>query len=318
MTHKVLLTADMDPGGIQLLKSNGCEVINEEGKKITNVAHHIGDCDGVITRIQLIDEAVFKAGKQLKVVGKHGVGIDCIDVEAATRHGIQVVNAPESNNESVAEHTLAFILALMKKTLVCHNAVVSGNFHIRDTLEIFQVKDKILGIVGLGRIGKKVALKAKVALGMRVLAYDPYQEKDPSVPGIENTNSLEEVLSQADIVTLHLPLTNQTRHLFGVDEFKKMKNTAYLINMARGPVVSDAALVEALKNKIIAGAALDVFEHEPPPDDSELLSMDNVVFSPHNAALTKEALEKMSLHAAMGVIDILKGKIPTWPVNQLS
>ena len=317
MTHKVLLTADIAPGGIQLLKSNGCKVINEEGQKITDVAHHIGECEGVITRIQVIDEAVFKAGKQLKVVSKHGVGVDCIDVEAATRRGIQVVNAPESNNESVAEHTLAFMLALMKKSLMCHHAVVSGNFHTRDTLEIFQVKGKTLGIVGFGRIGKTVALKAQAAFDMRILVFDPFQEKEPLAQGITKVDSLDEVLTQADIITLHLPLTNQTLHLFGRDEFKKMKNSAYLINMARGPIVSEVALCQALKDKMIAGAALDVFEQEPPPDDSELLSMDNVVFSPHNAALTKEALEKMSLHAALGVIDVLKGKRPTWPVNRL-
>jgi D-3-phosphoglycerate dehydrogenase len=152
---------------------------------------------------------------------------------------------------------------------------------------------------------------------MQVLAYDPYLEELSPVQGITHVDSLAEILAQSDIITLHIPLTAQTHHMFGSSEFTKMKNSAYLINMARGPIVNETALIEALKSRLIAGVALDVFEQEPPSEQNELFTMDNAVFSPHNAALTRESKEKMSLHAAMGVIDVLQGRRPTWPVNQL-
>lgn len=318
MKFKVLVTSKIASSGIELLKSNNCEIVNEIGSEIDNVADHIGDCDAVITRTQKIDEKVYKAGRKLKVVGKHGVGVDCIDVKAATRRGIQVVNAPESNNDSVVEHALTFFLALTRKIRVCHDAVVTGNFQSRELIEIHQLKGKVLGIVGLGRIGIKVGLRAAAAFEMKVVAFDPYVHKDFHLNKIEILDSLDDLLNQSDIVSLHVPLTDQTYHMIDIQQLKRMKKTAFLVNLARGPVVNQESLCRALKDSEIAGAGLDVFEQEPPPPESDLFTIENVILSPHNAALTVEARGNMALHSAMGVIDVLKGKRPTWPVNQLS
>ncbi len=318
MGKKVLVTAAIDPSGINLLKAHRCKVVNERGDTIDDVAACIDDCDGVITRTQHIDERALSNGKRLKVVAKHGVGVDCIDVVAATKRKIQVVNAPESNSESVVEHSIAFYLSLLKNTLGCHRAVASGRYADRDQLELFQVKGKTLGIVGCGRIGKQIAEKMQAAFDVDVCVYDPYMDPDTLPEGLKKFDSLDQLLACSDIVSLHLPLTEQTHHLFREGEFRHMKRSAYFVNMARGPVVKEIDLVKALKSGEIAGAALDVFEREPPAAENELFNLDNVILSPHNAALTKEAKELMSLHAAQGVIEVLEGKQPTWPVNNIS
>lgn len=318
MQKKVLLTAAIDPGGINLLTAHGYEVVNEEGATIDNVAARIGECAGVITRTQHIDEDVLLSGKRLQVVAKHGVGVDCINVQAATERGIQVVNAPESNSESVVEHSIAFYLSLYKNTLQCHRAVASGRYLDRDQLKLFQIKGKTLGIVGYGRIGSHIAEKMLAAFDVTVCVYDPYVVTENLPAKLKKVDTLDQLLACSDIVSLHLPLTEQTHHLFSEDEFGKMKRSAYFVNMARGPVVDERALIEALKSGEIAGAAVDVFEQEPPAPSNELFGLDNVILSPHNAALTKEAKELMSLHAAQGVIEVLEGKQPTWPVNNIS
>ena len=316
MAFEVLLTANVDPAGIRLLKSNGFTVRNEEGALLDSVAAHVRGCHAVLTRTEIVDEAVYAAAPELAVVAKHGVGVDNIDVEAATRRGVQVVNAPQSNARSVAEHTLALILGLAKNIHHGHRAMLCGDFDARNRLDCFEVDGKTLGLVGTGRIGREVGLRCARGFDMRVIAYDPFVSDISAEIGF--VGSLDELLGAADFVSLHLPLTKQTKGLIGQAAFAQMKPSAFLVNAARGPIVDEAALVAALTKRQIAGAALDVLEIEPPAKNHALFAMDNVLLSPHIAALTREAKANMSLHAAMGIVEVLHGQTPSWPVNRIS
>ena len=315
VAFEVLITANIDPAGIRLLKSNGFTVHNEQGVKLDSVANHVQSCHAILTRTELVDEEVYAAAPELSVVAKHGVGVDNIDVEAASRRGIQVVNAPESNTRSVVEHSQALILGIAKNIYHCHRAVSSGDFSARDHLGGFELGGKTLGLVGTGRIGREVGIRCARGFDMRVIAYDPFVDPDCIPPEIVFMDNLGDLLSAADFVSLHLPLTKQTERLIDREAFGQMKTSAFLVNAARGPIVDEPALIAALSGKEIAGAALDVFELEPPAQNNPLLEMDNVLLSPHIAALTREAKANMSLHAAMGIVEVLHGQAPSWPVN---
>lgn len=315
MAFEVLVTANIDPAGMRLLRSNGFLVHNEEGVKLDSVADHVQGCHAVLTRTELIDAAVYEAAPELAVVAKHGVGVDNIDVETACRLGIQVVYAPESNIRSVVEHTQALILGIAKNLYHGHRATLSGDFSAREHLGGFELGGKTLGLVGTGRIGREVGTRCARGFDMRVIAYDPFVDRDCVPPEINFVDNLDDLLSAADFVSLHLPLTQKTRRFIGPEAFGRMKASAFLVNAARGPIVDESALIAALKNRDIAGAALDVFEMEPPARDNPLFKMDNVLLSPHIAALTREAKANMSLHAAMGIVEILHGQAPSWPVN---
>ena len=315
MTFEVLVTANIDPAGMRLLKSNGFRVHNEEGVKLDSVAEHVRGCHAVLTRTEMIDATVYEAAPELTVVAKHGVGVDNIDVEGACRRGIQVVNAPESNTRSVVEHTQALILGIAKGLHHCHRAVAAGDFSARDRLGGFEVGGKTLGLVGAGRIGREVGIRCARGFDMRVIVYDPCVDRDRIPPELRCVDHLGDLLAAADFVSLHLPLTERTRGLIDRAAFGRMKREAFLVNAARGPIVEETALIAALRNREIAGAALDVFELEPPAHDNPLFAMDNVLLSPHIAALTREAKANMSLHAAMGIVEVLHGQTPSWPVN---
>lgn len=315
MKYKVLVTAEIDPAGVAYLKQSGCDVVNEEGRKLENVAEFVHDCDGILTRTEIVDENVYEQGQDLKVIGKHGVGVDNIDVENATKRGIRVVNAPEANTDSVVEHTFTLILALAKNLIRCDHALRQGDYDSRDKILTIDVKEKVLGLIGLGRIGSRVALKARHGLDMQVVAYDPYVEKSKFPQEIEPVETLDELMEISDFVSLHLPYSQHTEHLIGLTALRKMKSTAYFINAARGPIVEEDALMEVLEDRAIAGAALDVFEIEPPSRENRLFACENVIVTPHIAALTKEARIRMAIHAATGIIEVLHGQVPTWPVN---
>ncbi len=251
----------------------------------------------------------------MKVIGRHGVGVNNIDMETATRLGIQVTVTPLANSNTVAEQTLGVVLALARQLTRIDQEFRQGNWAIRDQIKGMDLEGKTLGIAGLGKIGSLVAKKA-AAFDMTVLAYDPYIESSRVPANVKRVGSLEEVFAKADFVTLHLPYEKK---LIGKALFELMKPTAYFINLSRGEIVFENELIEALQSKKIAGAALDVFETEPPDMKSNpLFSMPNVIVTPHNAALTTEATMRMALHAAQGIDEALTGKTPTWPVNNLN
>lgn len=270
----------------------------------------------VIVGQETIDGAVMDLiGPNLKVLARPGIGVDTIDLAAATARGILVINTPDGPTESTAEHTVALLLAVAKRVTLGDMQLRRGEIS-RPDLRGTEVRDRVLGVVGYGRIGRRVAEICSQGLKMRVLAYDPYVMESTVVqPGVEIVNNLAELLAQADVVTLHVPLTLQTRPLLGERELRLMKPGSYLINASRGPVVDEAALIRVLAEGHLAGAGLDVFDPEPPLPDNPLLQMTNVVLTPHIASYTDRGLEAM-MH---GVIDqillILQGERPPFLVN---
>jgi D-3-phosphoglycerate dehydrogenase len=241
-----------------------------------------------------------------------GVGLDTVDIDAATRHGAIVFNTPGANNQAVADHTFALILSLARKILYCDRSLRKKRWEQTKIMGV-EIWQKTIGIIGLGAIGRCVALRAK-GFQMKVVAHDPYwPEEFADQQGIEQM-PLDELLKVADIVSIHVPLTPENKGLINARAFKLMKSTAFLINAARGAIVDESDLYQALRNGEIGGAGLDVFEKEP-PTDSPLLELDNVVLSPHTAAFTHEAIDNMCMGVVDQLIDYYQGGRPEHIVN---
>ncbi|WP_448534930.1 phosphoglycerate dehydrogenase, partial [Pseudothermotoga sp.] len=275
---------------LDLLKNNGFEI--ERREKVD--ADGLKGFDAIIVGVQRITREMLQ-NSSVRIIAKHGVGVDNIDLEAATELGIPVTVTPNANAVSVAELTIGFIFALSKKLIDLHNNLYQKRQFVSNVG--LELQGKTLGIVGFGSIGKEVAKRA-LCLGMRVLVYDPYVEESMLRElGVERAE-LDELLRQSDFVSLHVPLNESTRHLIDHEKISLMKKTAYLINTARGGVVDETALVEALKSGQIAGAALDVFDVEPLPPDSPFFECPNVIMTPHVGAHTYEAILRMNMIAA--------------------
>lgn len=312
---KVLIVQPIHEEGIKLLRSAGLEVVYATSPEPKVVERDIKGIDGVIVRTAPFTKEIIENADRLKVISRHGVGVDNIDVEEASKRGIFVLNTPNVNDVSVAEHTLAMMLALAKKIKEMDSAVREGRFNIREEYSAIELNGKVLGIIGFGKIGSLVARKCRYAFNMEVLVYDPYikEERVTEIDG--KLVELKTLLKESDFISIHTPLTDETRHLIGEEELKLMKPTAFIINMARGPIWDENALAKALSEGWIKGAGTDVFEEEPPRRDNPLLKIDNILMTPHMAALTKECVVRMATSAAQNVIDILSGKIPDSIVN---
>lgn len=311
----IYIPLDIEYEGKLYLENKGYDLIVGENIDRDYVLQTIETCDAVLTRSNIsIDKEVIQAGKHLKIISKYGVGINNIDVDFATEQGVYVTITPEANANAVAEHVMALLLTLCKKIMTMDKALRSGNFNIRNAVYSVDLEAKTLGILGLGRIGQLVAWKAYHGFGMNVIGYDPNLKEN--IPWIETKHDMDAILGEADVISLHLPLMPATHHIISTEEFKKMKHSAYLINTSRGGTVDEAALVKALRNHEIAGAGIDVFETEPPDVTSELFTLDNMIVTPHSAALTKEGSVKMAVHAAMQIDQVLKGNKPSWPINK--
>jgi D-3-phosphoglycerate dehydrogenase len=274
----------------------------------------IGDYDALIVRSATkVDAALLEHAGNMKVVGRAGVGLDNIDIDAATRHGILVVNAPQSNVLSAAEHTMALLLAQARNIPQAHSALVSGSWE-RERWSGVELHGKTLGIVGLGRVGALVAQRAS-AFGMRLIAYDPYvSPARASQMGVELLESVGEVCSRSDFITIHLPKTPETTGIIGDKELGVVPPGCRLVNTARGGLVDEEALVRALKDGRIAGASIDVFESEP-VTDHPLFAVPNVVVTPHLGASTAEAQDKAGLAIAEQVLLALRGDFVPYAVN---
>jgi len=312
---KVLLVEKIDEAGLKLLEGIS-EVKLASGASEETLMEESRDMDAIVIRaLGRITAKVMDNAPRLKVVGRHGVGVDNIDVEAATRRGIPVVYTPEANAEAVADHAMGLIIALAKN-IVWGNCALKfrGNWNFRYEQRGTDVYGKTLGIIGLGRIGRRVAKRAR-GFDMRVLVYDPYVNRDSALKvGVELVD-LETLLRSSDFITVHVPLTEETRKLLGEREFNLMKPGAFLVNTSRGEVVDEKAIVKALSTGRLAGAGLDVFEREPPDPENPLFKLDNVVVTPHMASHTVESLRRMAIEVAEGVVKVLKGETPTNIVN---
>ena len=269
------------------------------------------EADALIVRIAKCDGHAIENSPNLKVIGRTGVGYDSVDVETATAHGIPVVITPGANNRSVAEHAVAMMFALSKNLVEAQTEMCRGNWKIRDAKKAFELEGKTVGILGLGAIGRETA-KICQGCGMKIAAYDPFMSKEQIEGfGAEYYESYEELLKISDVVTIHVPLTEETRNMIAKEQLETMKKTALIINCSRGGIVNEADLVEALKNGTIAGAGTDVYCNEPPQMDDPLLNCPNLIVSPHSAAQTREAVIKMARMCVKGCLAVAEGK--KWP-----
>ncbi len=282
----------------------------------TDLADLPGAAAAIVSSIPAVNAAFMdQAGPSLKVIARPGIGVDNIDIPAATQRGILVVNTPDAPTESTAEHAVALLLALSKR-VVMGDMTLRGTDLPRARLLGTEARGRVLGVVGFGRIGRRVAEICALGLKMRVIAYDPYVDRTQAAAlGVEMVDDLDTLLAQADFVTLHCALTPETRHLIGERELRRMKPGAYLINVSRGPVVDEAALVRVLEEGHLAGAALDVFDPEPPLPDNPLFRMVNVVVTPHIGSYTDLGTLAMSEGAAEQVLQVLRGERPTFLLN---
>src|SRR5690606_14977734 len=274
----------------------------------------IGEYDGLIVRSATrVTADVIEAGRRLKVVGRAGVGVDNIDVDAATRRGILVINAPEGNTLATAEHTIAMMMALARWIPAAHVSVVRDQRWDRQRFMGIQLQGKVLGVIGLGRVGSQVARRAQ-ALGMTVLAYDPYITRERSRDlGVELAE-VDDICGRADVITVHTPLTKATRGIIGAGQFAFMKPGVRIVKCARGGIIDEDALYRGLESGRVAGAALDVFESEP-PWDSPLLRSDKVIVTPHLGASTVESQINVAVDVAAEVVQALRGQPVRHPVN---
>ncbi len=314
-SFKVLIPQNVAEEGKAYLREKGHEIKMGSGTTVEAMKSDVQECHAILARTARIPAEVLEVGRNLKVIARHGVGVDNIDVQCATKLGIIVTNTPEANAATVAEHTIGFILALARNLVLCDRALREGDFEIRDRVKGSDVDGKVLGILGLGRIGRWVARKAYYGLSMRIIGYDPFLSREDFPPEVESVNDMDVVLREADFISLHVPSLSDTKGLIGSRELKLMKPTAFLLNLSRGDIVDERELVAALRTGEIAGAGIDVYAEEPPRKNHPLFALDNVLVSPHNAALTSECMVRMALQAAQGIHEVLVGKKPTWPVN---
>ncbi|HBL31506.1 MAG TPA: phosphoglycerate dehydrogenase [Acidobacteria bacterium] len=310
--YKILIADSLDPAGLVKLRESGAEVHEVTAEEKPRLPEILADYDALVVRSSTqVTAELMRAGKRLKVVGRAGIGVDNVDVAAATELGILVVNAPTANLVSATEHTFALLFALARKVPFADASMKAGKWDRKITG--LELQDKTIGIIGFGRIGQKVAARAR-AFDMKVLAFDPFLDANAARRLEVELVSLEDLLRRSDVLTFHTPLTEQTRNLLNRERIATMKKGALVINVGRGGVVDEAALLEALESGHLGGAALDVFAEEP-PKDLTLIRHPKVVATPHLGAQTREAQERISTETADMLLAALSGSLAVAAVN---
>ena len=315
--HKVLLSERIDESGLRLLAQSKAEVTISPEPTEEAIADLIADADALIIRTAgKVTRQTIQRAERLKVISRTGGGLNNVDVEAATECDIVVCGVKGPQDRLVAEHSVFLMGALAKQFFYLDAQVRKGNFLSRKEYRPQGLSGKRVGLIGLGRIGRLVAEICTRAFRMEVWAYDPFVTAETlASDDVVLKKDMMEVIRTADFLSLHVPLTEQTRGLMGSAQFESMKPGAFLINTSRGEVVQEAALVDALKNQKIAGAGLDVFENEPPDINNPLFQMQNVIATPHSAALTKEVVAQLAQGSAENVLNVLGGKPPSYSPN---
>ena len=308
---KILITDEVAKEAMDLLKEKHEVVFKElRGEELEK---EIGEYDALMVRSATkVTANIIKAGKKLKVIGRAGIGVDNIDVEEASKHGIYVVNSPGGSTRSVAELSVALMFALARKITKADESMKKGEW-AKKKLKGIELQGKVLGLIGSGRIAREVA-KIASCLGMSILVYSPHCTPEKAKSMNAELKSMEEIFSTADFISLHVPLTEETRHMVNETLLRKMKKTAFLVNVARGGVVDEEALYKVLKEGTIAGAAVDVFEHEP--YQGKLAELDNVILTPHIGASTKEGQIRAGVICAEQILKVLDGEEPDYWVNK--
>ncbi len=318
MAEKIVLVTDYtwsstDPEA-KVLAEVGAELLVAKTGSEEELLSLVPRADAILTCFRKVSAAVISAGPKLQVVGRYGIGVDNIAVDEATRLGIPVTNVPAYCLDEVAEHVLALLLASARQVVRYHNAVHEGNWSLQTGMPLFRVRGRTLGIVGFGKIGQTLAQKAR-ALGLRIVIYDAYVSDEVVRQHDVERLSLDDLLAQSDFISLHTPLTPETRGLLNAERLRKMKPTAYIVNTARGGIIDHTALTQALQEHWIAGAALDVFDPEPLPADHPLLALPNLITTPHTAFYSEESVVELETQAAQNVAAILSGRRPASVVN---
>jgi D-3-phosphoglycerate dehydrogenase len=316
--YRILISDKLGVAGLEMLdKAADAAYDMKTGLSKDELIALIPEYDGLIVRSDTRPDAdIIAAGKKLKVIGRAGIGVDNIDLEAATKHGVVVMNTPGSNSVATAEQTMALMLAVSRHTVAAHNSLAAKEWN-RAQFAGTELFGKVLGIVGLGRIGRLVAERAK-AFGMTVLAHDPFVKVEEAAELGVSLVSLDRVLSQADYLTLHTAVTPETTKMINRPSLNKMKKGVIIVNVARGKLIDDAALAEALQNGQVKAAALDVYTSEPPAADNPLIGLPNVLHTPHLGASTAEAQRNVATQMVSQVLDCLRGVETRNAVNKLS
>ena len=311
----VVIAGKINPAGVAQLESEARVVITPD-QQVKTVIELAREAEGLLFRAgPRCDDVILDACPRVRVVGRHGVGLDTVDLDSATRHGVAVVHAPGSNSQAVAEHALMLMLACIKRTVEIDRMTRKGDWSPRHQVVNTELADKTLGVVGVGNVGRRVARFAG-AIGMRVLGYDKYVPADEvRRRGAEPVESLDELLPQVDVLTCHTPLTPETHHMINEKSIGLMKPGAIYINTSRGPVQEERALFEALTRGKLGAAGLDVWEEEPTSADNPILNLQNVVCSSHVAGVTREATRQAAMQVSGEMLRVLRGERPDVLVN---
>ncbi|MBG9586647.1 C-terminal binding protein [Cytobacillus firmus] len=312
MAFKVLLT-DYEFENLKyeedVFKESGLDIefVKAQCKTEDEVAEQAKHADAILNQYAPISRRVIESLENAKVISRYGVGVNTIDLDAANEKGITVANVPDYGMEEVSNHALALLLSWARKVTLLNNEVKKGNWDFKACVPIHRFTNQTVGVLGFGRIPRRFIEKVK-PLGFKLAAYDPFvSAEDMASAGVQKME-LDEIISEADYLSVHVPLIKDTFHLLNADRFSQMKKNAVIINTARGPIIDEKALIEALENGIIAGAALDVAEEEPISIDSPLLYMDNVIITPHSAWYSEEAMVELRQKAAKNIVQVLKGE----------
>jgi D-3-phosphoglycerate dehydrogenase len=312
--NKILVADEVSDGGLQPLRDAGFVVEKRTGLNASELTEALLGFAGLVVRSQTkVTAALMDSAPALRVVGRAGVGVDNIDVGAATERGIVVMNAPDGNTITTAEHTIALLVALARRVPQANSSLKAGHWDRKSFIGV-ELQGKTLGVVGMGRIGRTVAARAR-AFGMKIIAFDPFIAPEQGRDLDIDLAPLDDVLAQADFLTIHTPMTAETRGIIGTEAFVKMKPGVRVINCARGGLIDEGALFEAIKSGKVAGAALDVFVEEPPAKDHPLLLLDEVIVTPHLGASTTEAQEGVAFTVAEQMRDYLLGGALRGAVN---
>ena len=314
---KILITdyawASVEPERQVLSEVNAELIVAETGdaEELLTYAHKV---DGILTCWKPVRELVISQATKCQIIARYGIGLDNIDVESATENGIIVTNVPAYCVDEVSDHAITLLLACARNIPIYNNAVKTGTWDQNIGQQMYRLRGKTIGVIGFGRIAKALIPKA-IALGLKVIVYSPRTSYDIIDKYNADKVTYDELLKTSDFISIHAPLTSETKHLFSYEEFRAMKSSAFLINTARGGIVDTFALTEALKNGEIAGAGLDVLETEPPESDDPLLHLDNVIFTPHAAFISEESILELEVTAATSVKQVLTGQLPDSIVN---
>jgi D-3-phosphoglycerate dehydrogenase len=313
---RVLLPQPIRPKGMELL-AREAEVVIAPDRTEKSTAALIEGFDAVITRTTVIDEEIIGRSERLKVIGRHGAGLDIVGMKSATDHGVCVVNTPGANAQSVAEFAVMMMMSMARQLIPAdHSQRVEGRFDQRDRFMGMDLHGKTVGIVGLGQVGRRIAKICRDGFDMEVLGFDPFVTREElAAIGVKRMETVDELLGISDFVSLNCPLTPEVERLINRERIGLMKPTAFLINCARGPVIDEPSLIWALETGRIAGAAVDVFHEEPPRPDNPLFKLPGLIATPHIAAFSHDSMDVMSVTVAEDVLRVLRGEMPRHLAN---